>query len=183
MSFARSIPKDKTSRVGQLLGEELACGCHNLANVLWHKVGTNVRRTFNKEQLFAGRSSRLDMGIFRHIACIGHTAGNHQQRLVQQIHAIGGVPGHELGKASNRVAPGGTGGARSLHNNSGNHRDRDQTVASLVALRSGGVCRQCSAPRRRLPAALGYWLMKSTIAIILLRHIIQYATKHYADRI
>ena len=57
--------------MGQRLGEELACGCHNLANVLWHKVGTNVRRTFNKEQLFAGRSSRLDMGIFRHIVCIG----------------------------------------------------------------------------------------------------------------
>lgn len=92
MLFARSIPKDKTGRVGQLLGEELACGCHNLANVLWHKVGTNVRRTFNKEQLFAGR-----------------TAGNHQQRLIQQIHAIGGISDHELGKASNRAAPGGTG--------------------------------------------------------------------------
>lgn len=69
-----------------------------------------MRRTFNKGQLFAGRSSRLGIGIFRHIACIGHTAGNHQQRLIQQIHAIGGVPpGHELDKASNRVAPGGTG--------------------------------------------------------------------------
>lgn len=66
-------------------------------------------RTRNEEQLFLLRARRPAVALLGHIERVGDASGNHQQRLVDEVHIRTGIEGKQIDQTALGVAEGGIG--------------------------------------------------------------------------
>lgn len=69
-------------------------------------IGLDVRRAIDLEQLLVLGAGGLGERLLGHVKAVGLAAGYHQQRLIDELDLVGGVPTHQVQQATHRVFEG-----------------------------------------------------------------------------
>ena len=90
----------------EVLAEELRQLVYRLIHILRHVVGLDMRGSGDKEQLLLPRACRLAVTLLGHIERVGDASGNHQQRLVDEVHIHAGIEGEQIDQTALGITKG-----------------------------------------------------------------------------